>query len=383
MIARPLPVVSATFAVVFSLASAPGQAPTQGARQIQTIATNDHLVEVVEVVGGLEHPWGLAILPDGRMLVTERPGRLRILSEESTLSDPLEGVPKVFAQGQGGLMDVALDPNFAENQLVYLSFAEPGEGGASTAVGRGKLEDDRIEGFTVVFRQQPKVPGANHFGNRMAFSEDGLLHIALGDRFKFEPAQELSNTLGTVVRVKPDGSIPEDNPFVGDENAEDAIYSYGHRNLESAAFDPATGNLWVAEMGPLGGDELNLVEAGANYGWPMVSWGWDYDGEPIPKPSTKPGFKDAAKVWTPVISPSGMAFYEGDRFPKWQGKMLIGGLSAHDLVVVTIDGKEAEEHVRLPVGGRVREVEVGPDGFIYILIDKKDGSVWRLQPLTS
>ncbi len=368
---------------IFALAAlfptvATAQAPIPD-DQVESIATRDHLVEVVEVAGGLEHPWGLAHLPDGRMLVTERPGRLRVVSAEGELGEPLEGVPDVFHEGQGGLMDVAIGPDFEDDSQVYLTFAEPGEGGA--AVGRGKLADGAIEDFEVVFRQEPKVDGPNHFGNRMVFSPDGHLFVALGERFKFDPAQDRSNTLGAVVRIRPDGSIPEDNPFVGREDAAEAIFSYGHRNIESAAIDPATGHLWVAEMGPLGGDELNRIEPGSNYGWPVVSWGWDYDGSPRPEPTSRPEFRDAVIVWTPVISPAGMAFYDGDKFPAWRGKMLIGGLSGQTVVVVTIDGEKAEEHVRLPMPGRIRDVEVSPEGFIDVLEDDKDGAIWRLRPM--
>jgi glucose/arabinose dehydrogenase len=335
---------------------------------------------VEKVAGGLEHPWGLAFLPDGRMLVTERPGRLRILDRSGRASPPLQGVPEVFARGQGGLLDVALDPDFASNGLVYLSFAEAGEGGASTALGRGRLRGERIEGFEVIFRQQPKVSGAYHFGGRIVFAPDGTLFLTLGERFKGEPAQDLSDHLGTIVRLNPDGSVPKDNPFVGRPKAEDEIWSYGHRNIESGAIHPATKELWIAEMGPRGGDELNRPEAGRNYGWPLVSWGEHYDGRDIPDPPTRPEFADAAKHWTPVISPSGMVFYTGDAFPAWHGSMLIGGLTAKGIVRVAIDGRNAREEERIELGARIRDVEQGPDGLVYVLTDQADGNVWRLRP---
>lgn len=338
-------------------------------------------VQVDNIISGLNHPWGLAFLPDGRMLVTERPGRLRIVSPDGTVSEALAGTPEVFARGQGGLLDVALDPDFANNQLVYLSFSEPGSGGtASTALGRGRLENNSIADFTVIFRQEPKLDGPNHFGSRIVFSPDGHLFLTTGERFKFNPAQDLSNHLGKVIRINPDGSIPNDNPFVGQANAQEAVWSYGHRNIEAAAFDPATGRLWIAEMGPEGGDELNQPEASKNYGWPIVSWGDNYDGSQIPDPPTRPEFEDAVVHWTPVISPSGMEFYTGDLFTQWQGHMLIGGLSAKAVVVVSVNGDQAEEVDRIALGARIRDVEQGPDGSIYVLTDQNNGNVWRIRP---
>lgn len=335
-------------------------------------------VQIDEIAGDLDHPWGMAFLPDGRLLVTERSGDLRILNTDSSLSEPLDGVPEVFARGQGGLLDVALDPDFENNKLVYLSFSEPGDNNtASTALGRGTFENNRINNFTVIFSQQPKMDGPNHFGGRIVFSE-GKIFLTLGERFKFEPAQDLSNHLGTIVRINPDGSVPADNPFSGDENAEDAIWSYGHRNIEAAAIDPATGLLWVAEMGPRGGDELNQPAAGKNYGWPVVSWGKNYDGSDIPDPPTRPEFADAAIHWTPVISPSGMVFYSGNMFPEWKGKMLIGGLTAKGVVVVNVNNETAEESERIDLGTRTRDVEQAPDGSIYVLTDESNGKVLRL-----
>lgn len=338
-------------------------------------------VKVESLVGGLNHPWGMEFLPDGRLLITERnTGKLYILQINSTLSKPLEGVPEVRARGQGGLMDVALDPNFKENSYVYLSYAKPGEGGkATTALGRGKLADGRIENFKDIFVQKPYIDESKHFGNRIEFSPDGkYLFLALGERFQFDPAQDLSNHLGKVIRIYPDGSVPQDNPFIGRENAEDETWSYGHRNIEAMAFQPETGVLWVGEMGPKGGDELNKIEKGANYGWPVVSWGDHYDGKKIPDPPTHPEFKDAAIHWTPVISPSGMVFYEGDMFPNWKGNALIGGLTSREVVRVVFAGSNVKEEDRLPLPGRIRDVETAPDGSIYVLTDQDDGNVWRI-----
>lgn len=349
--------------------------------QLQSVRLASLDVAVEKVAAGLVHPWALAFLPDGRMLVTERPGRLRIISVDGTVSAPLAGTPQVLAKGQGGLMDVALHPDFDQNGLVYLSFAEPGEGGACTALGRGRLAGERIEEFEVIFRQRPKVSGANHFGNRIVFSGDGHVFLTLGERFKFEPAQELSNHLGAIVRIKDDGSIPDDNPFTGEADAEGAIWSYGHRNIEAAAIDPATGAFWIAEMGPLGGDELNHIKKGANYGWPVVSWGRHYSGEDIPDPPTRPDFEDAALHWTPVISPSGMLFYQGSLFPGWRGDALIGSLSGTTIVRVSIHGETAREEERIPLPARIRDVAESPDGAVYLVTDEEQGELWRIAPL--
>jgi glucose/arabinose dehydrogenase len=349
--------------------------------QSQTIDTDAGPVAVEPVVAdGLRYPWGMAFLPDGRLLVTERGGALRIVGRDGSVSEPLSGTPSVFSQGQGGLLDVALDPDFDSNRLVYLSYAESGDGGASTALGRGRLEDGAITDFQVVFRQQPKVPGPNHFGGRIAFGPEGMLFLTLGDRFKGEPAQDLSDHLGTVVRLHPDGRVPDDNPFVDRAEARDEIWSYGHRNIESAAIHPDTGALWIAEMGPQGGDELNRPEAGRNYGWPVVSWGEHYDGTPIPDPPTHPEFAGSLVYWTPVIAPSGMAFYTGEVFPEWQGSILIGGLMAQGIVRVMLDGGKVAGEERIPLGARIRDVEQAPDGTVYVLTDQSDGDVWRLSP---
>ena len=350
--------------------------------QKSQVRTDAGDVKVKTVVDSLTHPWGMAFLPDNRLLVTERAGQLRILDTDSTLSEPVKGVPDVFNTGQGGLLDVALDPDFENNQWVYLSFSEPGEDStASTALGRGKWEEDQIKDFTVIFRQEPKVNGPNHFGGRIVFAPDGKLFLTLGERFKFDPAQDLSNHLGTLVRINPDGSVPSDNPFVGQEDAKDEIWSYGHRNTESAAIDPATDKLWIVEMGPMGGDELNQPTAGTNYGWPVVSWGDDYDGEDIPNPPTHPEFADAVIHWTPTISPSGMLFYTGNMFPEWQNTALIGGLTASGIVRVRIDGEQAEEVERIPLSARIRDIEQAPDGSLFVLTDEEKGKILHLRML--
>jgi glucose/arabinose dehydrogenase len=343
------------------------------------IETKDGALKIDTIAEGLEFPWGLAFLPDGRMLVTERPGKLRIVGKDGAKSESLKGVPEVFAEGQGGLLDVALDPNFAENSLVYLSYSEPGEDDTSgTAVARGKLGTDGIENVEVIFRQTPKTDDDLHYGSRLAFAPDGKLFVTLGERFKFAPAQDLSTTLGKVVRINPDGSVPEDNPFVGQDGKLPEIYSYGHRNPQGAAIHPETGKLWENEFGPLGGDELNIIEPGKNYGWPEVSWGKHYNGKAIPEPSTRPEFTDAIKHWTPVISPSGMTFYTGDAIPAWKGNLLIAGLSSQGIVRLTLDGDKVTGEERIKLGKRIRNVVQGPDGAVYALTDQKKGKILRL-----
>ena len=346
----------------------------------QTKNNPDKNLKIEEVVDGLDHPWSLVFLPRGGMLITERSGAVRHLDEARKLSDPLEGLPEVFAKGQGGMLDLTLPPDYDENGCVYISFSEPGKGGkASTALGRAKFDGNRFNDFEVIFRQEPKIDGKNHFGGRVVF-RDGFVYLMMGERYQFDPAQDLSNHLGTIVRLNPDGSVPDDNPFVNNENAQPEIWSYGHRNIEAATVDPQTGYLWEAEMGPRGGDELNLVKKGENYGWPEVSWGKHYDGEKIPDPPTRPEFADAAIHWTPVISPSGMDFYTGDRFPVWKNHMLIGGLTAKGIVVVEVNGEEAREVDRIDLNARTREVKMGPDGYIYALTDEGNGKLLMLKP---
>lgn len=354
-------------------------------KQIETIkAGDDTNISVLELAGGLDHPWGMAFLPDGALLVTERnTGKLYRLSQDNKLSDPIEGTPDVHAMGQGGLLDVVVDPNFADNNYIYLSYAKPGDGPTSTAaLGRGKLREGKLEDFEDIFVQMPYKNSSKHYGNRAVFSPDGrYIFFALGERFDFEPAQDLNTHLGKVVRIMPDGSVPKDNPFVNRKDAKGEIFSYGHRNIESMAFQPGTSALWVVEMGPLGGDELNHVERGANYGWPIVSWGDDYDGSSRPDPTTRPEFKDAATYWSPVISPSGMTFYEGDRFPQWRGNAFVGGLSSHAVVRLTFDGTQFREAENLPMPVRIRDVETAPDGSIYLLTDEDEGRILKMVPL--
>jgi glucose/arabinose dehydrogenase len=357
-------------------------APAAVVAEDRLIETEAGPIKVETLARGLDHPWALASLPDGRMLVTERAGRLRSVAKEGELSEPISGVPEVAAKGQGGLLDVALDPDFASNRLIYLSYAEPGEGGASTAVARGRLNDaaTALEDVEVIFRQQPKVSGNNHFGSRLVFARDGALFVTLGERFKFDPAQDLSNHLGKIVRIRPDGSAPSDNPFVGRDDAKPEIWSYGHRNVQGAALHPESGVLWIHEFGPRGGDELNIPEPGRNYGWPLVSYGEHYSGEDIPDPPTRPDLAQPIYHWTPVISPSGMIFYTGEMFPEWRGNILIGGLSSEALVRLALDGQRVTGEERIEMDARIRAVHQGDDGAVYLLTDQSDGEILRLTP---
>lgn len=366
----------------------------------------------VEPLATLEFPWGLALLPDGKLLITEKPGRLRVWTD-GKLSEPVLGVPRVLYRDspseQGGLMDVAVDPEFARNGLVYLSFSEAAEqqspqigetddfrlspldmsdtilrGGA---VARGRLAGNELHDVEVIWRQVPKTIGRGHFSCRLAFAPDGTLYITSGDRKRFEPAQDLASNLGKVVRINPDGSVPQDNPFVGKEGARPDIWSYGHRNMLCAAFDPTDGRLWVVEMGPLGGDELNLIKRGANYGWPLVGDGDHYGRPGVPTSFTSMSghltdarFEPPVRSWTPVISPSGAAFYNGSMFPQWRGNLLFGGLSSKSLVRLVLDHKGVAIEERIDMGRRIRDVIGAPDGSILLLVDDSKESLLRLTP---
>jgi glucose/arabinose dehydrogenase len=310
-------------------------------------------------------------------LITQRSGRIRFVTRQGNISAPLAGVPEVYSSGQGGLLDVALAPDFATSRLIYFTFGEPGEGGASTAVARARLTDDRLQDTTVIFRSVPKTGGGAHFGSRLAFARDGTLFVTTGERFQFEVAQDLSHHMGKVVRINPDGSVPSDNPFVGRANVRPEIWSYGHRNVEGAAIHPQTGRLWTHEMGPAGGDELNITEAGRNFGWPVVSWGRHYDGRVIPAPTTRPDLAAPIRYWNPVIAPSGMAFYTGDAIPAWKGNLLIGGMVARAIVRLTLNGEQVTGEERVSMGGRIRDVRQGPDGAVYAL-DESNGTLLRL-----
>ena len=341
------------------------------------------IVQVQSIAKGLEHPWSLAILPDKRMLVTERRGRLRLVGADGRVSEPLAGVPQVYASGQGGLLDVVLSPGFEKDRLVYLSFAESGDGGAATAVARGRFGERGLENTQVIWRQQPKVGGSNHWGSRIVFRPDGTLFVTLGERFNHsERAQDLSATLGKVVRINPDGSAPRDNPFVNRDGSRPEIWSYGHRNVQAAALHPETGQLWTVEHGARGGDELNHPEAGKNYGWPVISYGTHYTFLKIGEGTVKPGMEQPVYYWDPVIAPSGMVVYTGDLFAGWKHNFLIGSLTPGGLVrLVMKDGKVAQEERYLgDLRERIRDVRQAPDGSLYLLTDSRDGQILRITP---
>ncbi|WP_350574859.1 PQQ-dependent sugar dehydrogenase [Pseudomonas sp. HY2-MNA-CIBAN-0224] len=354
--------------------------------QAQTFKSELGPVTATPVVQGLDHPWALAFLPDKKgMLVTERPGHLRWVSPEGKLSAPLAGVPKVWAKGQGGLLDVVLSPDFANDRLVYLSFAEEGQdGNACTAVGRGRLSDDMssLSDFKVIFRQEPKLSTGNHFGSRLVFDRDGYLFIALGENNQRSTSQDLDKLQGKVVRIYPDGRIPEDNPFVGQKGARPEIWSYGHRNQQGAALNPWTGTLWTHEHGPKGGDEINLIERGQNYGWPLATHGIDYSSKPIPEAKGKvvEGTVAPYHVWEKSPGISGMTFYDGERFKPWQHNLFIGALADKDVIRLQLDGDKVVHEERL-LGGlkaRIRDVRQGPDGYVYVLTEEDKGAVYRV-----
>jgi glucose/arabinose dehydrogenase len=377
--------VSPLVIVVGLVAAAPLLAGAQGgAPRSPTPAPVSGVVRAQTIARGLEHPWGLAFLPDGRLLVTERPGRLRVIDPDGRISEPLAGVPEVVARGQGGLLDVALDPRFADNRLVYLSYAEGGGwSAAGTAVARGRLGAGGLEDVQVIYQQQPKVPGWNHFGSRLVFARDGTLFVTQGDRFTHAAgAQDLASGIGKIVRINPDGSVPRDNPFVGRAGARPEIWSLGHRNVQGAALHPETGALWTAEHGARGGDELNRPEAGKNYGWPVITYGVDYTGASIGLGTARAGMEQPVYYWDPVIAPSGMVFYTGDALPGWKGSLLIGSLRPGLLVRLILEaGRVAREERHLgDLGERIRDVRQGPDGFVYLLTDSRDGRVLRVVP---
>ena len=349
---------------------------------------------VVTVTEGLVNPWGLAFLPDGRMLVTEKPGRLRVISaDDKTMSEPVAGLPTVDARGQGGLLDVQLDPAFQKNQLIYWSYAEARDGGANnTAVARGKFVDGpapKVENVQVIFHQAPSLVSNLHFGGRLVFARDGMLFITLGERSITEgrmQAQKMDGLLGKIVRLNPDGSIPKDNPFVGKEGVRPEIWSYGHRNVQAAVLHPQSGELWEVEHGTRGGDEVNISRKGKDYGWPTIAYGIEYQGGPITGNITQQaGMEQPVYYWDPNIAPSGMVFYTGRSFPAWQNSLFVGGLGSTNLVRLAVKGDRVVGEERLlqdlqPARERFRDVEQGPDGAIYLLTDSAKGRILKLVP---
>jgi aldose sugar dehydrogenase len=348
-----------------------------GALQVDVVAT------------GLEHPWAVEPLPDGDLLVTERPGRMRIVGADGKLGAPLAGLPPVAARGQGGLLDVALSPRFASDRTVYWSYAEPREGGNGTSVARAVLSADRtrLEDVRVILRSQPTHDGGYHFGSRLAFGPDGMLYVTLGERAdsSLRPqAQQLSSHLGKVLRIRPDGSAPPDNPFVGRAGARAEIWSLGHRNVQAAAFD-AEGRLWTVEMGARGGDELNRVQKGANHGWPDTSYGVEYSGRPIGEGVTaRPGIEQPVYYWDPSLAPSGAQWYDSAARPAWRGSLFVGALAGRALIRLTFDGSgrvSGEERLLADRGQRIRDVRQGADGVLWVVTDEARGELWKLTPL--
>ncbi len=355
------------------------------AAEARTVASALGEVEVATIASGLEHPWSVALMPDGSFLVTERPGRLRRVGADGRLSAPLKGVPAVFAQGQGGLLDVVLAPDFAGSQRIYLSYAEPGkDGSAGSAVAMATLGKDSLDGLKVIYRQEPKLVSDVHFGSRIVFDDAGHVFISQGERGERPLAQQLDVLQGKLVRLNLDGSIPDDNPFVGRKDARPEIWSYGHRNMQGMAIDPRTGKVWQSEHGPRGGDEINIPQPGRNYGWPVITHGINYSGFPIPEAKGKeaPGMEQPHHVWAKSPALSGMAFLVGQPRSKWNDSLFLGALSDGSVIRLSLDGDRVtgEERLLKELGVRIRDVRVGGDGSVYVLTDEQDGKLLRLRP---
>ncbi len=353
-------------------------------------STSDY--QKITVVENLEHPWSIAWLPDGAMLVTERPGRLRIVRDGVLDPTPIAGVPQVFAVSQGGLLDVSVHPRFAENRWIYLTYSHGDRSANRTRIARARLENNTLRDLKVIFEVSQTKPGAQHFGSRLIWLSDGTLVASIGDggnppieyngEFIRQQAQNRNSHLGKVIRLNDDGSIPSNNPFARSTDAKPAVWSYGHRNIQGITLDPTKNRVWATEHGSRGGDELNLIEGGENYGWPVVTHSREYSGGLISPEKSRPGLIDPKVVWTPSIAPSGLAFYNGDRFPQWRGNLFAGGLVSQDIRRIELDeaGNVIGQH-SIPVGQRVRDVRQGPDGLLYILTDEQNGQLIRLEPV--
>ncbi|MEP3476027.1 MAG: PQQ-dependent sugar dehydrogenase [Hyphomicrobiales bacterium] len=351
-----------------------------------THQSEEHEFKVVEYVNWLSNPWGMAFLPNGDILVTEkRKKQLRIIRNGKLDESPIVGLPRnIDTGGQGGLLDVTAHPNFKENNLVYFSYSGTGKGGKGTEVAKGKLSGNKLENVQTIFKVSPKTSGSHHYGSRLQFAKDGTLFITTGDRYSYlKEAQNPSNHLGSVIRINDDGSIPKDNPFVGHPKFKPETYSYGHRNAQGLTLNPKDNSLWLHEHGPRGGDELNkLDKPGANYGWPKVTYGIDYSGSIISNKTKAPGIIPPVIYWKPSIAPSGMSFYTGDKFPNWQDNLFVGALAGAHLRRIVFNGdKVIKQEVLLKHTARFRDVKTGPDGYIYLLTDDSQGQLLRLEPL--
>lgn len=371
-----------SFLAFMAVAVLPAFLAGGGAIAQQRFPSSAGELAVETVASGLEHPWGLAFLPDGRMLVSERPGRLRLIAD-GKVSPPISGVPNVVARGQGGLLDVVLDPDFARNRLIYFSYSEPRPGGNGTSVARARLNERGIglEGVSVIFRQMPTIASNLHFGSRLVFDRTGALFVTVGDRYgQREQAQNPVNHIGKVLRIRPEGGAAEGNPKK--EGWQPEIWSIGHRNVQAAALHPRTGQLWTAEHGARGGDEINTPKAGLNYGWPVITYGIDYSGAKIGEGTAKPGMEQPLFYWDPSIAPSGATFYTGDVWPAWRNSLFVGALAGSMLVRLSTQGESVtgEERLLGDLGQRIRDVRQGPDGFLYLLVDDSDGKVLRVRP---
>lgn len=370
-ISTPILTLAAALAVMSPAAAQQRFASSAGELSVETVAS------------GLEHPWGLAFLPDGRMLVTERPGRLRLVGTDGKLSTPIAGVPNVAGRGQGGLLDVVLDPGFAQNRTIYMSFSEPRAGGNGSSVARARLNErgTALEGTKVIFQQMPTINSSMHFGSRLVFDRTGALFVTVGDRYsQRDQAQNPANHIGKIMRIAPEGGAPAGNPRIAGWQPE--IWSIGHRNVQGAALHPETGQLWTAEHGARGGDEVNTPKAGRNYGWPVITYGIDYSGAKIGEGTSKAGMEQPLFYWDPSIAPSGAAFYTGAAWPTWKNSLFVGALAGQMLVRLATEGETVTGQERLleGLGLRVRDVRQGPDGFIYLLSDETDGKVLRVRP---
>jgi aldose sugar dehydrogenase len=359
---------------------------TSALAQSQVFRAPSGNLNVETIATGLANPWALAFLPDGRLLVTERAGRMRIVTRDGKLSPRIEGLPPIAVRGQGGLLDVVLDRNYAQNKTIYFCFADPVDGGGRTSLASAKLADGeapKLEDLKIIFRQEGPLSSGNHYGCRIVQMPDNTLFLTLGDHYgPRDEAQNLGNHIGKIVRIRPDGSVPPDNPFVNRQGAKPEIWSYGHRNSQGAAINPASGKLWMHEHGPRGGDEVNIPQAGKNYGWPVIGYGVDYSGARIHEGTQKAGMEQPIIQWTPVIAPSGMAFYSGDLFPQWKGNLFIGGLATRILVRLELNGDKVVKEERLleNLSERIRDVRSGPDGALWLLTDNTAGRILRVTP---